>query len=213
MHAVLGAVGAAILLLVILYLASFIIFILRATGVWFAPMFGSHGWYEFFRSAPWLLIVLCLVFVAALEIVVRKYAFAYRAPLLYPAVAIILIVIAGGVLIAATPLHRGLFHNAEHNRLWVAGDMYRGFGLQRTSNVHVGTVIKILPDGFVIENRRREALRVVLRQDIPQPLALHFVLGDTIVVFGPRSRDMVRAFGVRKIDSEFGPDESAHPMP
>ncbi len=212
LHAALGAVGVAILLLAILYLASFIIFVLRATGVWFVPMFGWHGWYEFFRSAPWILIVLCIVFIVVLETVVRTYAFAYRAPLLYSAIAVILIVIAGGVLIAATPLHRGLFHHAEHNRLPFAGGMYRGFGLQRMSNVHVGTITQIIPSGFVIENRRGETLRVALDpSEIRRSLAETFVLGNTIVVFGPRSGAVVRALGVRKIDSELGPDEFLRP--
>ena len=213
LRATLGVVGGVIVLLMMVYTASFIIFILRATGLWFVPVFGSRGWYEFFRSAPWLLIVLCVVFIAVLEIMVRKYSFAYRAPLLYSAVTIVLIVVIGGVLIAATPLHRGFFRNAERDRLPFGGSIYRGFGLQRMSNVHVGAVREITTGGFSIENRRKEIVRVVFDQGVRQSLPSDLVVGDTVVVFGPRRMDTVRAWGVRKIESEFDPSLPMAPMP
>ena len=56
---VLGVVLAA---LATLYLVSFIVFILRQTGVLFVPAFGPGAFGVFFMSLPWLLILLAAVF-------------------------------------------------------------------------------------------------------------------------------------------------------
>ena len=93
-------IGIGLGLCVVLYLISFILFILRETGVWFTPAFGFRGWFVFFRSLPWVLIGLSLIFTAVLEILVKRYSFAYREPLMYSVLGIVAIVAAGGFLLA-----------------------------------------------------------------------------------------------------------------
>ena len=39
--------GIGLVLCLVLYLASFILFIMRQTGVWFVPAFGFRGWFAF----------------------------------------------------------------------------------------------------------------------------------------------------------------------
>jgi len=56
-------------------------FFLREGGAWYAPAFGGRGWFVLLHSAPLLLLFLVAVFALILEILVRKYSFAYRAPL------------------------------------------------------------------------------------------------------------------------------------
>ncbi|MBU4141685.1 hypothetical protein KKE99_02325, partial [Patescibacteria group bacterium] len=58
----LAAFGVIILVLTVLYLASFIIFVLRQTGVLFVPAFGLQGWFAFFTNLPIFLIGLLIVF-------------------------------------------------------------------------------------------------------------------------------------------------------
>src|SRR3990167_8644737 len=108
LQATLVICGLVIVLLALLFLTSFIIFSLRNTGVWFAPSFGYRGIGVFLTSLPWLLIGLTVIFVVLLEILVKKYSFAYRQPLLYSALALVLIVTIGGVAIAQTPFNRGV---------------------------------------------------------------------------------------------------------
>ncbi|MBU3925378.1 hypothetical protein KJ854_05620 [Patescibacteria group bacterium] len=109
----LAAFGVIILVLTVLYLASFIIFVLRQTGVLFVPAFGLQGWFAFFTNLPIFLIGLLIVFIIVLELLVRHYAFAYRRPLLYSAVGIFILVFAGVMVIENTSFHGGMSKYAE----------------------------------------------------------------------------------------------------
>lgn len=206
LKAILAALGGALLLIAVLYLTSFILFISRQTGVLFMPIFGVKGWHVFFASLPWLLIVLLLVFILVLEILVKRYSFAYRRPLLYSAVGIVLFTIAGGYIIAATSLHGRLFKSAERGELPFAGRFYREYGLRQVQNVHLGTISEITDNGFLIKGRRNDALRIIISAQTRFPLGTDFVKDDTVVVFGERDGETVRALGVRKIDDEFDPE-------
>jgi hypothetical protein len=199
LRAVLGIIGACILLFAILYLASFIIFILRRTGVWFVPVFGSRGWFEFLLALPWLLILLSLAFIAVLEVFVRKYSFAYRRPMLYSVLTILFLAIVGGFVVASTPLHGRIFRYAEEHQLPFARPFYRQFGDRGFENIHPGKVTGVTQNGFTIQSRGGEALTVVVTSATRLPLGGGFEAGDFVVVFGERASNTVQAFGVRKI--------------
>ncbi len=205
LKASLFAVGVMVVLLLLLYVASFAIFASHQTGIWFVTIFGSRGWYEFFISFPWILVALILVFIVILEVLVRHYSFGYGQPLLFSAVGIMVIVIIGGVVLARTPFHGRLFRYAEEDKLPLAGRFYRSFGLQRMRNVHVGAIIEVTDGGFAMENRRRENLQVVVSPQTTFPLGTDFAEGDTVVVFGERNDSLIKALGIRKVDNEFGP--------
>ena len=75
---ILVALGIVMIFLTLLYLISFIIFILRITGIWFAPAFGFEGYGIFLFSLPWLLVIISVLFAIILEVLVKRYSFAYR---------------------------------------------------------------------------------------------------------------------------------------
>jgi len=89
-----------------LYLASLLIFIAHETGIATVPVFGWLGIMLFLKSLPWLLILLILAFVIILELLARHYSFAYRVPLIYSTVVILILVVAGGLVVAITPFHK-----------------------------------------------------------------------------------------------------------
>ena len=199
LQAVLLAVGAVLLLLTLVYLASFIIFSLRQTGVLFVPLFGSAGWREFFHSLPWILIFLVAVFLVVLEVLVRRYSFAYRQPLLASALGILVLVLFGGIIVAQTSFHRRLFEYARQGNLPVAGPFYRQFGMPHVDNVHRGTVLQIMPHGFVLQEMGGETSTVVIAPQTHLPLGDGFVLGNEVVVFGPENGEVIQALGVEEI--------------
>ncbi len=192
-------VGSLIVCVTLLYLGSFIYFSLRRTGVIFAPEFGFHGWYVFLISLPWLLIALSLSFILILELLVRHYAFAYRRPLLYSLLSIVIFVLIGGLIVNRTPLHQYLMRSADHDDLPFAGQFYRAYGRPRLDQVHAGVVTDLTEQGCAMQDLSGDTLSVIISPQTHMPMGMPLIIGDHIVVFGQRFDDTIRAFGIRKV--------------
>ncbi len=196
---VLILLGAIILLLSILYLVSLIIFGLRETGVIFTPGFGMKGTILFFRSLPWVLIILVGVFLIILEILVRKYSFAYKTPLLYSAFVIVLGALMGGWIIARTPLHWVVIHRAPEFNIPLVGPMYRDIRYPAFKEIHTGKIVFITPRGFDMQNPRDEMIVVVMNPETRVMKRMELHVGDNVMVIGPRIGNTIDAFAVRNI--------------
>ena len=195
--------GVILALLILFYLASFIVFISHKSGAWFAPAFGLRGLYIFLTSFPWLIMAVAALFIFAVLFLIRKYAFAYGRPLLYSSLIVIALVIIAGFAIAQTSLHKGLFLMAQDEHLPFAGRLYRENGLMgRPGNIISGVIVEMIDDGFNMESRRDEVVTVVITPQTRLPFGADFEPGDAVVVLGDREDNKVRAFGIREIDKE-----------
>jgi len=90
LKAVLIALTTLLVAFFVLFLVSFIFFNLRASGAWFLPRFGLPVIGIFFKSLPWLLILITIILIGVLEILVKRFSFAYRRPILYSILFIII---------------------------------------------------------------------------------------------------------------------------
>lgn len=116
-------IGTILIVLSVVYLTSFIIFITKMT-----PGPGpDRGVIMYLTSLPWLMILVAIIFVIILELLVRRYSFAYRKPLLYTIIGIAIFTLVTGFIVAETPLHRHLMDRAEENHLPFGNQLYRGF--------------------------------------------------------------------------------------
>lgn len=109
--------GSLLVTLALVYLVSFIFFTEN----------GPRGTGEILSTLPWLVILVSLAFFVLLEILFRKFSFAYRKPLLYTTVGIIVFVLLTGFLVSLTPLHRGLSDRAFDDSLPFGGRFYRHY--------------------------------------------------------------------------------------
>jgi len=196
----LWAAGVIIGALALLYVVSFILFILRQTGVWFLPTFGLRGIMVFLTSAPWLLILLGIVFIILLEILVRHYSFGWKKPLLYSLLGIIGFVVLASFLVSKTSFHENLFMRARQGGLPYAGQFYRDFGMPRGEHAQIGVITEITDEGFKMETQRGEALTIIVGSQTSFPLGLDFQKGDRVVVMGEREDHTIKALGIRRID-------------
>jgi hypothetical protein len=207
LRAVLWLAGVVIAAAALLYFFSLFVFITRETGIWVTPIFGRRGIFLFLTSLPWLLLFLLLIFIVTLEVLVRRYAFAYRLPLLYSALAILLVVVAGGLLLERTPLHSTLSHcppkgDWRQNRPDPANlppcgtGIYRDLGHGRFENIHYGMIESEQNGGFVMINRQQEKINVAITERTRLPFGKDFSPGDFVVVVGDRRADQVEAFGI-----------------
>ena len=188
-----------ILALFVIYLISFIIFSLHTSGVWFLPNFGFHSIGILFSSLPWLLIVLSIVLILALEIFAERLAFVYHRPVVYSLIFIIVAVVLASILVGMTSFHSSLFENSRDYNLPIIGQFYRGYGSPRIHNVHNGVVIKLADNGFTIETPNGEIFNVILDSKNLSILQATIKVGDTVVVIGEKNGNTIQATDVRKI--------------
>ncbi len=196
LRAVLLVLGVTLAALAVLYLGSFIAFSLRQTGVWLAPGFGSHGWFVFFRSLPWLLIGGAILFLVVLEVLVRRFSFAHREPLIYLTIGILAVAIAGSVFII--PLQRAAFRAARRDHMPFPGQFYLDFGAPHFLDIHRGTVMSRDGNQFVLQDPAGMQVTVLVASDTRMgPDDAGFGPGDTVVVFGHQEGSTVYAEGIR----------------
>ncbi|MBI2056546.1 MAG: hypothetical protein HYT37_04205 [Candidatus Sungbacteria bacterium] len=194
-----GTAGFLALLLVMLYFTSFIIFLLRKTGVWFLPSFGAWGLKIFLLSLPWVLIISSIVFLFLLEAALRRYSFAYRKPILYSLGGIVVIIIAADIAVSMAGIHETLLLHARDGRLPVAGRLYRSYGMQESERVYLGVVKQMIEEGMLVETVRGETLIAVVLPETRFPFGIDFERGDMVLVIGEKSGNAIMAQGIRKI--------------
>ena len=196
--------GAVLTALTALFLISFAVFSLRKNGAWFAPTFGLRGVRELFLSLPWLIILLAVIFIVLLEVLVRRYQFAYRRPLLYTAVGVLLLAVVGGVVIGDTDFHEGLFEQARlhHPPLW--GLLYENCCRPPSGWVTAGVIIQKTTVGFRLQTDD-ETYDVLVTPQTSFPYGTIFSQGDRVVVVGERNDDTITAQGVRPAGSGLAP--------
>ena len=212
LKAILWILGTVLVGLVIMFVLSFILFSLRQTGVWFVPAFGVRGVGVFLRSLPWLLILTAFIFIVVLEILVKKYSFAYRQPLLFSVLGIIFIVGAGTIFISLTDFHKGVYLSVQEGHWPVAQPLYGGFGMMDFDDVHRGEITFINEDGFIIvKPPADDEFKVIISSQTHLPFGMDFRVGDTVVVFGEAEDQIIDALGVRKLDENVPPRFHAGP--
>jgi hypothetical protein len=183
--------------LVSLFLSSFIVFMLRQSGVWFAPNFGQRGLGIFFTSLPWVLLLVVVIFIALLEMLIRRYSFAYGRPVLYSILGVIILVLFGGVALGLSSFHQNLFDRAENGNMRFAAPFYRHFA-EPPGNITVGTVTELTPTGCKIQGPNDAIFNIAVTAQTEIPPGDSLKIGDNIVVLGPRQGSDIQALGIRK---------------
>lgn len=202
LKAALIAVGLIIVLVILLYLASFMFFILNKSGAWLLPVFGLRGVSAFMASFPWLLTLAGFVFVVLLEMLLRHYSFAYKKPLLYSMLGIVFIVTGASVIILHTSFHEGLYLRAQTGSLPFVGQLYNNYDTEQgqESDVHVGMIREMTEDGFRIDNPRGGTVSIIITSQTSFPYGIDFQSGDRVIVLGGWNDNIVQAYGIRRID-------------
>lgn len=185
-----------------LYLISFILFALRASGVWYLSSFGFYGFRTSFVLLPWLLILIAIILLIILEILVKHFSFAYHRPILYSILGIIIFTLLGSFIIDKTQFHPRLFQKAQEERLPIMGKFYRDLGIEKDHNVCRGIVLEITNNSFQIKTPRGKVLDVNITSKTQFPDGIDIRKDDIVIVLGERDNNKIQAIGIRKIDDD-----------
>jgi hypothetical protein len=195
--------GIVIMGLSLVFLSSFVLFLLRANGVIFAPLFGFRGLRSFIFALPWILIGLSFLFIVILEILARFYGAGRKTPLLYSAAGVIGVVTLCTALVGYAGFHERLSMRAFEGRLPVMGGMYREIPMAQ--HVYRGRIISVFDQQFIIEHRRGTTT-ILIDEKTGFPHGTDLGEGDVVVIIGDRTGDSVQAEGVMKVDEmDFDP--------
>jgi len=206
-RSILWVLAAFLLAAGLIFIITFIVFILRANGNWDLPAFGLHGLVEFLTFFPWLFVPALILFLWLLERFILRNSFAYRMPVLYSGGAVIIIVVVASLAVLATPLHRRLFEQARSQQLPIAGSFYRFFGGSKPDDFYVGAVASTSPSSYTIVTPEGKKL-VILKTSATQIISSSpIVSGDCVEIIGDEQNNgQLTAMSVKKTDANIVED-------
>lgn len=193
-------IGVVLVALTILFLGSFIIFILRQNGAWFAIPFGGPGIKDLLLALPVVFIVVAIVFLVLLQLLVSRYSFSYARPVLYSVVGIAGFVALGSFIITQTGFHEGLFEQARDRHLPIIGGFYRQFGEAEADHIIPGLIIEKTDQGFNMNDPKDQKFIVIITPETQLPYDTEFAVGDNVIVLGDKDENIITADGIRKIE-------------
>ena len=200
----LGVVLLSVIAFVLaVFLLSWVYFILHANGAWLLPAFGQRGWLGFARSFPALPAIAGLVLLMVLALVLEKFRWAYRLPLLYVGLGVLGLVAVFSLTVAQTPFHREFYRSAQKGG-GLAGPLYRGYGHMPKGEAYVGTAANVASSTFEITTQDGEIIFVSINERTRLPFGFDLAPDDTVMVMGDRVENMLTAFGLREIGADDG---------
>ncbi len=157
----------------------------------------------------WHFVLLLAVFVVILEILVRRYTFVYKKPLLTSVLGIMGVVVVGGFLVTLTPLHRSMAH-FDHDGMLPPplNGLYRQPPHLQTSDLYRGMIVAIAPDHILVSNGE-STTTVLIDPRTRLPYGNGFSTGNLVIVIGDFvATDTIHAFGIRAVDPTDADDQS-----
>lgn len=200
LKATLAILGVVIFLLASLFLVSFLLFAFRNSGIGFMPYLGFRGIIPLILSLPWILIIVSLLFVVVLEVLVRRYSFAYRKPLSYSLLAIIILVFSGGAIVAESNMHDRFLERAEGVKApGPIGNFYKNNLDKDIDGIYVGVVKNFEDEGFLVTLIDGEEVQIATTSMTRIPPRLIIREGDEVIVLTEGDDDLMMATDIRKL--------------
>lgn len=206
-RAALVSIAAALVLAGALFALSFLFFSVHESGVGYLLEFGEHGIGAFVALFPWTSLLLFIAFVVVLELLVRRFDFSYRFPLLRIFLWILIIGIVGSTLIGLTPLHSSLLSAADKDELPLLGPWYEQIHDSHVEQgVYRGDITAVAPTYFVISHNDTDNDSDEGTWSIVPPAGFGtstIVVGGKAYVAGQLRSGVVYAYGIHIVtDSE-----------
>lgn len=202
LKSVLTFIGLIFTALSLVYLASFLIYFLRQSGIIYLSGFGMRGLGAFLGSFPWLLVLLGIVLLVVVEILSRRYSFGYRTPAVYVILTVLLVITGGAFLVAQTGIHPYLHKQAQNKKLHGFGGIYRSHQKPGPKKPEIGEIVSVKNGNFVLENNQGQRFTVKVNENTRILNEENLKKGAVVVVMGQKQGDVIEAFGVRKIEKD-----------
>lgn len=191
------AAAGILVALALVYLVSFIFFILKVQGAWYLPAFGFSGFGKFLISFPWILALAGFVFILALELLMKKIQIVYQKPLFYSVLILIILVLLVGFVFAKLPFHQNIFEKAREDEVPILGPLYRGYGHKEISDMYHGQVMEINGDYFNLKTITGSEFVVRIDSMTKKPKYRDLTVGDNLIVVGEKDDNQIEAVAIK----------------
>lgn len=196
-------VGTATLLLLTIYLVSYVLFQAKISGAVHLTDFGADGVLDLLLSLPKIILLLTAIFFILLIWSYEQFPVGYRRPLLFSIFGVVLIVGVAGTVVYKTPLHAYFYEELRgQHQFHLLGPLYRKPLSPKLHNGAVGQVTMLNPEFFAITSPSGQVFTVISSsQDDttylwpPENIALE----DWVIVRGKVDDLRIKAMQVQKI--------------
>jgi hypothetical protein len=201
----LTAFVAIIALILSALILSFTFFSVYESGELFLLGFGREGIVTFLSLFPWIILVIDIALLLALEALLQGFKFGYRVSLFSIFVGVFVSSAVLGLVVYLTPLHAMLLDQADKGGLPLIGELYESIRDSHVDKgVFRGTIISLQENQMMISHDDNDhdsddgSQTVMLPTQRPQ---LH--VGDRVYVFGvPEQDGTIRAQGVQELSTD-----------
>lgn len=197
-RAVLMIIGAVIVLALLLFVVTFILFALQENGGFFAANFGPAGWGVFLESLPWSVFLLSLALLLVLWLLLRRYPVVYHQPFLYTLLILIIVTSLIAVFVLPGSIHGGIYRYVSRNPVPFVTGVYES-ETAPTNGVYRGEVVVLATSSFVLQNGLGQTSTVLVASAAVPELA-EIEPGDYVLIFGQgMATATIDASGVERI--------------
>ena len=154
LYSLLGITLTVFAFVVLTFFGSMIIFILSKYGFLYLPLFGLGGIMHGIRAVPFVLFILTVILIVIVEILVHKYAFSFRKPVITTLLTLTLSAIVFSSLLTLTPMHSQLRNYARmHSVDFISHEYDRPLPIKELGNITVlrGLVVSTTTDEVTIK--------------------------------------------------------------
>jgi len=201
LYSLLGVTLAIFAFVVLTFFGSMIIFVLAKHGFLYLPLFGLGEIMHGILAIPLTLFILTIVLITIVEILVHKYSFSFRKPVIVTLLTLTLLSLVFSFLLTLTPMHGGIRRYAEENHMgFISREYNRPIPLKEFGNMTVlrGMIISTSSDEVIIKTFDNTMEVVYASTSIKEnPLP---EVGEDVVIFGSIIGDKFEAIQIRDAD-------------
>ncbi len=187
------------LFLLVFFLGSLIIFVLKVNNLFILPGFGFHGIRIIINSFPWYLLFLLVFLIILIEIIGKNFYLVYKKPLIYSLLIIVIIIVSGIFFLDNLSLHKSL---ARRNNLPIMRNMYQRLSNLDLDDYYLGKVLYKNNNQWTVELEQGEIVDIIINQRIKGFRFLDEIKeNDIIIIVGDKQNNIIDVSGIKKINN------------
>jgi len=197
LKAIFVIVAVLILVAIMIFLMSFIVFSLENNGAQFLIGSGFVGILYLMHSLPWVLIIIILIAIVLIETLIKRFKFAYRRPLIYSLLTVLIAGVACGFLMHHESFHRGV-------SCLINDSFYRDRENINLPNTYKGKILELDQNFIKIEEINGRMVEAIFPTESFKFREKEIERGDRIIFTGIKENAKINISNYRKLNCGCG---------